>query len=99
MINIKPLTRNFCIKILFCNHYFSLLNNFMRNRKDPDPDPVLVTKISGCRSERPKNIGMRIQNAAFKQCFCSGYGPDPHCFGSPETRRNEMFPFFTASNP
>jgi hypothetical protein len=28
----------FCAKILFCNHYFSLLNTFMRKGKDLDPD-------------------------------------------------------------
>jgi hypothetical protein len=28
----------FCVKILFCKHYFSLLNTFMRKGKDPDPE-------------------------------------------------------------
>ncbi len=27
----------FCFKILFCKHYFSPLNTFMRKGKDPDP--------------------------------------------------------------
>ncbi len=27
----------FCAKILFCKHYFSPLNTFMRKGKDPDP--------------------------------------------------------------
>jgi hypothetical protein len=27
----------FCVKILFCRHYFSQLNTFMRKGKDPDP--------------------------------------------------------------
>ncbi len=27
----------FCVKILFCKHYFSLLNTFLRKGKDPDP--------------------------------------------------------------
>jgi hypothetical protein len=27
------------VKILFCRHYFSLLNIFMRKGKDPEPDP------------------------------------------------------------
>jgi hypothetical protein len=27
----------FCVEILFCKHYFRLLNTFMRKRKDPDP--------------------------------------------------------------
>ncbi len=37
----------FCVKILFCRHYFSPLNTFMRKGKDPDlepepdPDPYL----------------------------------------------------------
>jgi hypothetical protein len=29
----------YCVKILFCNHYFSQLNTFMRKGKDPDPCP------------------------------------------------------------
>ncbi len=29
----------FCVKILFCMHYFSSLNTFMRKGKDPDPNP------------------------------------------------------------
>jgi hypothetical protein len=33
----------FCVKILFCRHYFSLLNTFMRKGKDPVPDPDPVT--------------------------------------------------------
>jgi hypothetical protein len=33
----------FCVKILFCKHYFSSFITFMRNEKDPetDPDPYL----------------------------------------------------------
>jgi hypothetical protein len=33
----------FCVKMLFCRHYFSPLNTFMRKGKDPelDPDPYL----------------------------------------------------------
>ncbi len=31
----------FCIKILWCRHYFSPLNTFMRKGKDPDPDPYI----------------------------------------------------------
>jgi hypothetical protein len=27
----------FCVQILFCKHYFSPLNNFIRKGKDPDP--------------------------------------------------------------
>ncbi len=29
----------FCVKILFCRHYFSPLNTSMRKGKDPEPDP------------------------------------------------------------
>ncbi len=29
----------FCVKILFCRHYFSQLNTFIRKGKDPEPDP------------------------------------------------------------
>jgi|LakMenE18May11ns_1017448.scaffolds.fasta_scaffold6688160_1 hypothetical protein len=39
----------FIVKILFCKHYFSLLNTFIRNGKDlesdpeadPEPDPYI----------------------------------------------------------
>ncbi len=36
--------QKFCVKMLFCRHYFSSLNTFMRKGKDPhllliDPDP------------------------------------------------------------
>ncbi len=31
----------FCVKILFCRHYFNPLNTFMRKGKDPDPDTYL----------------------------------------------------------
>jgi hypothetical protein len=31
----------FCVKILFCRHFFSPLNTFMRKGKDPDPVPHL----------------------------------------------------------
>ncbi len=29
----------FCVEILYCKHYFSPLNTFMRKEKDPDLDP------------------------------------------------------------
>ncbi len=44
MIKIKFWQEIFCIKILFCNHYYSPLNTFMRKGKDPepvDPEPYL----------------------------------------------------------
>ncbi len=28
----------FCVEILLCKHYFSQLNTFMRNWKDPETD-------------------------------------------------------------
>jgi hypothetical protein len=30
-----------CVNILFCKHYFDPLNTFMRQGKDPEPDPDL----------------------------------------------------------
>jgi hypothetical protein len=45
MIKLNFLTRKFCIKTLFCNHYgtyFSPLNTFMRKGKDPDPYLLLT---------------------------------------------------------
>jgi hypothetical protein len=34
---IKKILLKFCVKILFCRHYFSPLKTFMRQGKDPDP--------------------------------------------------------------
>jgi len=31
----------FCVKILFCKHYFNPLKTFMRKGKDQDQDPYL----------------------------------------------------------
>ncbi len=28
----------FCVEILICKHYYSLLSTFMRKGKDPEPD-------------------------------------------------------------
>jgi hypothetical protein len=44
----------FCVKILFCEHYFSPLNTVMRKGKDP------LTYRSG--SVRLKNMRIRIFN-------------------------------------
>jgi hypothetical protein len=49
----------FCVKILFCKHYFSMLNTFMRKGKDPDPGPL--TNGFG----RPKNMWIRIPYTGF----------------------------------
>ncbi len=37
-LQIKFFAKIFCIKILFCKHYFSLFNTFMNKGKDPDPE-------------------------------------------------------------
>jgi len=34
MLKIKYLARNFCIKILFCNRYFSPLNTWYEKRRE-----------------------------------------------------------------
>ncbi len=31
--------QKFCVKILFCKHYLSPLNTFVKKGKDPEPDP------------------------------------------------------------
>ncbi len=52
----------FCVKILFCRHYFNPLNTFMRKGKDPDPDTYLwqmdsdpggLKTCGSCRSWSP----------------------------------------------
>ncbi len=54
---------NFCVKILFCKHYFSPLNTFMRKGKDPHPDPYLWPTDSDqgdpktSRSVSPNTVG------------------------------------------
>jgi hypothetical protein len=47
----------FCVKILFCKHYFSPLNTFMRKGKDPDPDPYLWLMDSNPDPGGPKTSG------------------------------------------
>ncbi len=49
----------FCVKLLFCKHYFSPFNSLMRKGKDP-AGSISLTNESG--SGRPKNI--RIPNTA-----------------------------------
>ncbi len=51
----------FCVKMLFCSHYFSPLNTFMRKGKDPDPhlwllDPGGPNKRGSCGSGSPTLI-------------------------------------------
>ncbi len=36
-----------CVKMLFCRHYFSPLNTFMRKEKDPDPHLLLMDPDPG----------------------------------------------------
>jgi hypothetical protein len=50
----------FCVKVLFCKHYFSPLNTFIRKEKDPAPDLYPLSNGSG--SGRPKYFRFRIPN-------------------------------------
>jgi hypothetical protein len=34
----------FCVQILFCKHYVSLVNTFMKEGKDPDPIRIRETQ-------------------------------------------------------
>ncbi len=53
----------FCVKILFCKHYVSPLNTFMRKGKDPDPELDPYPSVpNGYGSGRPKSIQIRIPN-------------------------------------
>jgi hypothetical protein len=58
---ITKCTGNFCIEILFCNHYFSPDQHFHENKEESLSGSVLVIDGSG----RPKNIRiLRIRNHA-----------------------------------
>ncbi len=76
----------FCVQMLFCRHYFSPLNTFMRKGKEPDPDPHLLTNGSG--SGRPKNMRIRIPNTALYIPLCREcppvLGARPCTFPMPE---------------
>jgi hypothetical protein len=48
----------FCVEILFCKHYFSQFNTFMRKGKDPDP---YLPLNNGSGSGRPKYIRIRFR--------------------------------------
>jgi hypothetical protein len=45
-----------CVKILFCKHYFSPLNTFMRKRMDPDPNLYLL--LMDLDPQGPKTCGI-----------------------------------------
>jgi hypothetical protein len=47
----------FCIKILFCKHYFRLLNTFMRKGKSSEPDPVPLLRLIDPETGGPKTCG------------------------------------------
>jgi hypothetical protein len=47
----------FCVKILFCRHYFSQLNTYMRKGKDPDPHLLIMD--SDPDPGGPKTCGSR----------------------------------------
>ncbi len=86
-IKIKFSARKFCIKISFCNYYFSPLNTSMRKVKDPDP---YLCNGSRCGYGIPKNIQiLRIRNTAdnkSEKCIFEkqSYGSDL-LFGAPGT--------------
>jgi hypothetical protein len=64
MIKTKFIARKFCIKILFCNHYFSPLNTFYEKREGSG----LVKNGSGCG--KPKNIQIpQLETRTFLR-FC-----------------------------
>jgi hypothetical protein len=48
-------------KIFICKDYFSPLNTFLREGKDPDPDSVPLTIGSGSGSRRPKNMRILVR--------------------------------------
>ncbi len=66
----------FCAEFLFCKHYFSPLNTFMRRGKNPEPDPEpylwLFPFGSGSGSGRPKNMRIRIPNTGLINGFFKG---------------------------
>jgi hypothetical protein len=45
----------FCVRILFCQHYFSPLKTFMGKGKDPVPDPDLYLRLMGPDPRGPKS--------------------------------------------
>ncbi len=51
-----------CFKILFCRHYFSPLNTFIRKRKGSGSGSGSASLTNGFGSGRPKNMRIRIPN-------------------------------------
>ncbi len=49
--------------MLFCRHYFSPLNTFMRKGKDPDPEPE--TYLRQMDPGGPKTCGKEYINGIF----------------------------------
>jgi hypothetical protein len=54
--------KKFCVKILFCKHYFSPLNTFMRKGR------IRIVPLTN-GSGRPKNIRIRIPNTGLSDFF------------------------------
>ncbi len=52
----------FCVKILFCRHYFSPINTFMRKKKDPEPEPYIWLIDPDPDLEGPKTSGSGSPN-------------------------------------
>jgi hypothetical protein len=67
VLKIKFFAKKFCDTNLFCKHYFSLLDTFMRERKDPEEGSgsILMTNESGSGtgSERLKNLRIQIRGS------------------------------------
>ncbi len=51
----------FCVKILFCKHYFSPLKTFLRNGKDPEPDTDPYLWLMDPDPQGPKPCGSQIR--------------------------------------
>ncbi len=69
---------NFCVIILFCKHYFSPFNIFMRKGKDPVPDPYLCLTDP----DPAQNMRIRISNTVKKYHVLRGIAVDGSAFTS-----------------
>jgi hypothetical protein len=56
----------FCGKILFCKHYFSPLNTFMRKGKDPDPYLCLIDPEPDPGGQKTCESGSGIPNTGYR---------------------------------